>query len=50
MPVSPESVEFKPFLTRPQGAAKVMALIEKAVPAIHWFYLLEDAGDDDAGT
>jgi hypothetical protein len=35
-----ESVEFEPFLTRPQDAAKVM-LFEKAVPAIHWFYLLD---------
>ena len=36
-----ENVEFEPFLMRPQDAAKVMALFQQAVPAIHWFYLLE---------
>jgi cellulose synthase/poly-beta-1,6-N-acetylglucosamine synthase-like glycosyltransferase len=36
-----ENVEFEPFLTRPQDAAKVTALFQQAVPAIHWFYLLE---------
>ena len=36
-----ENVEFEPFLTRPQDAAQVVALFQKAVPAIHWFYLLE---------
>jgi glycosyltransferase involved in cell wall biosynthesis len=36
-----ENVEFEPFLARPQEAAQVMALFQQAVPAIHWFYLLE---------
>ena len=36
-----ETVEFEPFLARPQEAAQVMALFQQAVPAIHWFYLLE---------
>jgi hypothetical protein len=36
-----ENVEFEPFLTQPQDAGKVMALFQQAVPAIHWFYLLE---------
>lgn len=36
-----ENVEFEPFLKRPQDAAQVMALFQQAVPAIHWFYLLE---------
>jgi len=36
-----ENVEFEPVLARPQEAAQVMALFRQAVPAIHWFYLLE---------
>lgn len=36
-----EKVEFEPFLTHPQDAAKVMTLFQQAVPAVHWFYLLE---------
>jgi glycosyltransferase involved in cell wall biosynthesis len=36
-----ETVEFEPFLARPQDMAKVMGLFQQAVPAIHWFYLLE---------
>jgi len=36
-----ENVAFEPLLARPQEAAKVMALFQQAVPAIHWFYLLE---------
>ena len=36
-----ENVEFEPFLAKPQEAAQVMALFQQAVPAIHWFYLLE---------
>ena len=36
-----ENVEFEPVLARPQEAAQVMALFQQAVPAIHWFYLLE---------
>ena len=36
-----ENVEFEPFLARPQETAQAMALFQQAVPAIHWFYLLE---------
>jgi hypothetical protein len=36
-----ENVEFEPVLAKPQEAAQVMALFQQAVPAIHWFYLLE---------
>ncbi|HSS99881.1 MAG TPA: glycosyltransferase [Terriglobales bacterium] len=36
-----ENVEFEPFLTRTEEAAKVTALFQQNVPAIHWFYLLE---------
>jgi hypothetical protein len=36
-----ENVEFEPVLAKPQEAAQVMTLFQQAVPAIHWFYLLE---------
>jgi GT2 family glycosyltransferase/glycosyltransferase involved in cell wall biosynthesis len=36
-----EDVEFEPVQENPAEAAKVMTLFQQAVPAVHWFYLLE---------
>jgi hypothetical protein len=37
-----DTVDFEPFLTgREETATLVLSLFRQAVPAIHWFYLLE---------
>ena len=36
-----ENVEFEPVLARPEEAKQIVTLFQQAVPAIHWFYLLE---------
>jgi glycosyltransferase involved in cell wall biosynthesis len=36
-----DALEFEPVLAKPAETAQVISLFQRAVPAIHWFYLLE---------